>query len=341
MNTKAVSIVIPTYNAEKYIKNCLDSVRDQLGAEDEVIIIDDGSTDGTAAICRQYVCDQIHYYYQDNSGVSVARNRGLNCAKGDWILFVDADDALLPGSLSKAKGAINHKSEYIVLGSTSSTDKVTGKYPSSFQETNIDALKLLFSAAANKRQIPSGVSISHFNMWACWGRLYRKDLLCEYGISFDSELFLGEDLLFNVHYLLHIRTVDFLNDYGYYYRPNDGQVTARFQENRVVNTLRLIEKIKTLIGNGGVSDVLEGDINRFIADRCIACYEKYFKHPDNPLTKEERTRQFADFLNAPQISEALQKTSVFNLTSGKKAKYIWGIYVLLMKKRKIGILMKL
>ena len=57
MNTKAVSIVIPTYNAEKYIKNCLDSVRDQLGAEDEVIIIDDGSTDGTAAICRQYVCD--------------------------------------------------------------------------------------------------------------------------------------------------------------------------------------------------------------------------------------------------------------------------------------------
>ena len=71
MSTKAVSIIIPAYNAEKYIKNCLDSIKNQLDEEDEVLIVDDGSIDNTAEICKQYLNSKIHYIYQENSGVLV------------------------------------------------------------------------------------------------------------------------------------------------------------------------------------------------------------------------------------------------------------------------------
>lgn len=341
MITKAVSIIIPAYNAEKYIEGCLDSIKDQLDEEDEVLIIDDGSTDNTAKICEHYLNNQIHYIYQENSGVSAARNSGLNCAKGDWIFFVDADDYLFSGSLSKAKNAISSETELIVLGSTSSVDKVVIQQPSSFEETNKNSLRLLLSESANKLLMPSNIQQRHFNMWACWGRLYRKDILKKWKITFDSELFLGEDLLFNIIYLQRIHTVKFINEIAYYYRPNDSSVTARFQNKRVVNTLRLIEKIKKVLTDGQTIDELQDDFNRFIAGRCIACYKLYFNHPDNQLPKEERVKQFSEFLDIRDIDTAIQKTSIFNLSTGKKQRYEYGIYIMLMKKRKLKVLLSL
>lgn len=341
MIKKAVSIIIPTYNAEKYIDGCLDSIKDQLDEEDEVLIIDDGSTDGTAEICKHYVSNKIHYIYQENSGVSAARNNGLQYAKGDWIFFVDADDYLFSGSLSKAKNAISNETELIVLGSTSSVDEVLIQQKSFFIETNKNVLRLLLCESANKLLIPSNIQQRHFNMWACWGRLYRKDILKKWKITFDSELFLGEDLLFSINYLLKIDKVKFVDEIAYYYRPNDSSVTARFQINRVVNTLRLIEKIKMVLTDNQIIDELQDDFNRFIAGRCIACYKLYFKHPDNQQTKEQKVKQFSEFLDSQDIDIAIKKTSLFNLSIGKKQRYEYAIYIILMKKRKLKILLEL
>lgn len=341
MSTKAVSIIIPAYNAEKYIKNCLDSIKNQLDEEDEVLIVDDGSIDNTAEICKQYLNSKIHYIYQENSGVSKARNKGLNCAKGDWILFVDADDYLFPESLLKVKNAISDETELIVLGSTSLVNKILMKQSSYFEETNENSLKLLLSESANKGVIPTNIQQEHFNMWACWGRLYRKDILKKWKLTFDSELFLGEDLLFNVAYLLKIHTVKFIDEIVYYYRPNDGSVTARFQINRVVNTLRLVEKMKNILTDGQMIEELQDDFNRFIAGRCVACYKLYFNHPDNRLTKEEKIKSFSEFLDIKDIDMAIQKTSLFNLSVGKKQRYEYGIYIILMRKRKIRTLLNL
>ena len=341
MITKAVSIIIPAYNAEKYIKNCLDSIKDQLSEEDEVLIVDDGSTDNTAEICKQYLNNQIYYIYQENSGVSEARNKGLKCAKGNWTFFVDADDYLFPKSLLKAKNAISDETELIVLGSTSSVNKDIRHQSFTFEETNENALKLLLSGSANKGLIPAHIRQEHFNMWACWGRLYRKDILEKWKIAFDSDLFLGEDLLFNVAYLLKVHTVKFIDEIAYYYRPNDSSVTARFQRNRVVNTLRLIEKLKNILIDSQMIEELQDDFNRFIAGRCIACYKLYFNHPGNQLTRGEKIKHFSEFLDIKDIDMAIQETSLFNLSVGKKQRYEYGIYIMLMRKRRIKTLLNL
>ena len=89
-----VSIIIPAYNCEKYIFECLESVINQTYSNLEIIIIDDGSTDNTSEICQRFekIDNRIIYTWQENSGVSKARNKGIDLAKGKYIVFIDADD---------------------------------------------------------------------------------------------------------------------------------------------------------------------------------------------------------------------------------------------------------
>ncbi|MCX7846273.1 MAG: glycosyltransferase family 2 protein [Dictyoglomaceae bacterium] len=97
MNSKKlVSVIIPTYNCEKYIKNCIDSVLAQTYKNIEIIIIDDGSTDNTEKIIENYFKRKVIYLKQENKGPSISRNRGIRFSKGDYITFIDADDYLLP-----------------------------------------------------------------------------------------------------------------------------------------------------------------------------------------------------------------------------------------------------
>jgi len=95
-----VSAVIPACNAEKFIARAIDSVLKQTLPPNEIIVVDDGSTDATAEIIKSY-CDRIHYIYQQNAGASAARNTGIKAAAGQWIAFLDADDQWLPIFLQK------------------------------------------------------------------------------------------------------------------------------------------------------------------------------------------------------------------------------------------------
>lgn len=95
-----ISIIIPVYNAQKYIRECLESIKNQSYKELEVVIVNDGSNDGSEQIIQQYNdCLDLVYYRQSNQGVSAARNKGLELATGDWVFFLDADDYLAPDTM--------------------------------------------------------------------------------------------------------------------------------------------------------------------------------------------------------------------------------------------------
>jgi len=111
-----ISIVIPAYNAERYLAETLRSVFDQDHDDLEIIVVNDGSTDNTENIIHQFG-DRIQYIYQENSGVSAARNRGMAAATGEYLLFLDADDTLLPGSLSERVALISARPHIGILHS--------------------------------------------------------------------------------------------------------------------------------------------------------------------------------------------------------------------------------
>ena len=99
---KLVSIIIPVYNGRKYIKEAVDSALRQTHKRKEVIVVDDGSTDGLSDLMKQYIDNKlIKYVYQENRGLSAARNAGVKNAKGELVAFLDADDAFLPHKIEE------------------------------------------------------------------------------------------------------------------------------------------------------------------------------------------------------------------------------------------------
>ena len=110
-----ISIIIPVYNREKYIEECLNSILSQTFNDYEILLIDDGSNDNTGIICDKYAEEnkKIKVFHKKNGGVSSARNLGLRCAKGKWIIFVDSDDVLAKESLTIMNSIIN-KPNYIL-----------------------------------------------------------------------------------------------------------------------------------------------------------------------------------------------------------------------------------
>ena len=95
-----ISVIIPLYNKENAVANCLESITKHIDYDVEIIVIDDGSTDNSAQIVKSFQDERIKYFRKPNGGVSSARNLGLEYAKGDWIIYIDADDYFLPDALT-------------------------------------------------------------------------------------------------------------------------------------------------------------------------------------------------------------------------------------------------
>ena len=115
MNEPLISVLIAAYNAEKYLSEALDSVYAQDYCPIEVVLVDDGSTDGTAAVARRYTTQGLQYHHQSNQGVAATRNACLSFATGEFIAFIDADDIWLPGKLSSQMAAIEQRPEADVI----------------------------------------------------------------------------------------------------------------------------------------------------------------------------------------------------------------------------------
>ena len=122
-----ISIIVPVYNASLYLRECLDSILTQSYTDYELILVDDGSTDGSEAILSAYrdAYPCIKLIRQENKGVSAARNRGLDCAVGEWVAFIDADDYLLPGALALlVDRAYTTKADVVIANAMKNEDGV-------------------------------------------------------------------------------------------------------------------------------------------------------------------------------------------------------------------------
>ena len=129
MEDKCVSIILPVYNAVNYIEKTITSVLNQTYKNFELIIVDDGATDGTSEICRNYAQKdyRISYYKQNNFGTAVARNRGIELAKGEYIAFLDHDDEYLPHFLEELLEISEEDDELIKCGVIFREEYINGK----------------------------------------------------------------------------------------------------------------------------------------------------------------------------------------------------------------------
>lgn len=208
------SIIIPAYNAEGYLQRCLDSIFCQTFSSYEVICINDGSTDGTAYILEQY--PQVKVISQDNHGMATARNRGLEMAQGDYIMFVDSDDRICPNALGILAPQLS--GEDIVGFGTQIYNESTDTYTDNpIQHT---ATMTGWDYFNRHRLTASPV---HF---VCiWQRAYRREFINDNNLRFVDGLRRAEDDLFTTMAMLYARCIKTIADCLYIYHLRASSIT--------------------------------------------------------------------------------------------------------------------
>jgi glycosyltransferase involved in cell wall biosynthesis len=221
-----VSIIIPVYNAEKYLVECIESLLVQTLKECEFIFINDGSKDSSLEILERYkkMDSRIILINQENQGVSIARNQGLSVATGEFVGFVDADDYI-------------EKDMYEVLYNTakqSDCDVVISKYESVIDGRKvISSLPFPLETCINKDYIQKEILpyfIKSDSLNAIWNKIYRNKILKEREMRFPEKITLGEDGLFNICIFSNIDKVFFTSYCGYHYRDVAGSATRKISE---------------------------------------------------------------------------------------------------------------
>ena len=217
-----VSVIVPVYNGEAYLEKCIESLENQTYENLEIIIVNDGSTDGTGAVCVRLKkrFDNIHVISTEDAGVSAARNAGIRAAKGTYITFVDADDRLRPRAVEVLYGCISETGSDVAgcrfysFGNDAQWQSFLGK------RYRIEEPRTYAPAEYLKEQVLNGNS-------RCWSKLYRRAAVGNLG--FQEGLTIGEDMLFLVRLPPYIRSVSEISypGYGYYQNPK-GAMNRRF-----------------------------------------------------------------------------------------------------------------
>ena len=210
-----LSVIIPAWNAAETLRSCVESVlAATAGVEAEVIVVDDGSTDGTAVLLREMAArhGEIRPLFQENRGVSAARNRGLDAAGGEWVLFADADDRLENGSLAHGKTACTEAADLIIGRSECSGQE---RYP----------WRGLFPAGhvATPAELPA----KGYLRGSICGCLFRRSFLIDNDLRFPEGVSLSEDTVFFGSCLARARGVGFWDKLYYRITPRPGSASRQ------------------------------------------------------------------------------------------------------------------
>lgn len=221
-----ISIIVPVYNAEKKIKETIESILNQISTECEIILINDGSIDDSGKICDLYdkKNKNIRVIHQRNSGPSTARNRGITEAKGDFITFVDADDQLDKSWFSNINSIIKKDNpDLIISGYKNFRVRNSG---AGGIENFIPKPDVVHGRENILLLIPYLIEEKIFN--PLWNKVYRTKFIKEKKMELNPKYKLGEDFLFNLEYLGSIEKVILLDKALYHYITNDNSLTESY-----------------------------------------------------------------------------------------------------------------
>lgn len=216
MNQILLSFVVPVYNVESYLRECVESLVDCKSELIEVILIDDGSTDNSGMLCdtlsQEYDC--VSCIHQKNAGVSTARNVGISVARGKYILFVDADDRMKHGSVSAiVQWAPNANIDICFL-------QAIDFYPDGKSADHGDSITASGIYGKSKTEVYEYLATRPKFPGSVWAKVFRKSFLENNKILFPPELFSGEDLVFIMNCFLSADSFDALDMPCYEYRRN-------------------------------------------------------------------------------------------------------------------------
>lgn len=232
MNTPRIFVVIPVYNAEATLSACTSSLKAQTFTDWQAVLVDDGSTDGSAALCDA-ICaadSRFQVIHQPNGGPTAARNAGMDIMRGEAVTFLDSDDILPPEFLQELWNALEGRDLVICSIEEHRLD-------GSQQRMALSAKG--YSTAAYLRALVLG-EFPPLLALSCVNKLYRIDLLQQYSIRQPANIHRGEDAVFNLRYLHHARQIAAIDTTSYRYLRHENSLMSRHVESIAAGEGQLI-----------------------------------------------------------------------------------------------------
>ena len=267
MNDSKITIVVTVYNKERYIKRCLKSVFDQTDTDFKLIVVDDGSTDKSYSICKKYCkCLDYQVISQVHGGASAARNKGIEIANTDYILFVDGDDYILPETIEVLNNAINHQADLIVFGINYAGEDGSVMFKSMLPE------RLYNTEAAIHDNL---VNLWDSNlMYSSCNKLFSAEIIRRNNLFFKNKDF-GEDLTFVCDYTKYCGSIYSINKCLYTYREHSSNSQSKKYRKNLFEIRKdeYYELVRYFYDVGCLNnDSLEFISRRYI-ERIIGCIE--------------------------------------------------------------------
>lgn len=238
-----ISVIVPVYNVEKYLPQCLDSILGQTYEALELILVDDGSPDNCGAICDEYARkdSRIRVLHQENRGQSVARNRGVAEARGDWICFVDSDDFLHPQTLELLYQAAQEENCDISLCDWLEADTCPDSF---FAGKKLSCERISTQEASLLALYDSGA----YPGWLAWGKLIRREIVTAYPFT-EGRIY--EDNEAATHWVCMTPAIAKVPEALYFYRVNPESVTRVTFNVKKLDYLWALESILVHYGSIG------------------------------------------------------------------------------------------
>lgn len=302
-----VSIIVPVYKVEQYIRECLDSIKQQTFLDWECLLIDDGSPDNSGKICDEYAQEDARFkvFHVENGGVSRARNIGLDNMMGEWVMFVDSDDAIAVKTLDTCLDKVEkNKLDVLQFSFTRSKKCIGGD-----DGIHTDVLSHAEYAKSKKIQVCAA------------GSLLRASTIQENNIRFDTTLKLAEDQLFVYEYMDLSKRFMRIGDQLYYYRDSPNSAT-RHQKLEDVKS-----SIDRLAGYKCKSPHWQGDIDHMLVSFLICLIL-------NPSVSTKDIKELTIKANLTDTSHLTGSYSLFYHVS--KINVILAIYLIKIKFRFLG-----
>ena len=313
-----ISIIVPVYNVEEYLEECLESIRKQTYQDIEVILVNDGSTDGSKAICERYCKEnrRFHLLNQENQGLSAARNTGVAASRGEFIVFVDSDDMILANYLETLMHYMREDVDIVESQFTVSNEEFLAK---SFKEPSIlfegnsqEAVKIFTKHVLNVNAVT---------------KLYRRSIV-EAVPYIDGVIF--EDVYCGIGMLKYIRKMIKIDYVGYYYRVRLGSIMHREFSPKNLDIFTVCDKLIELYADR--EDLLPY-VGSFLVHLATMHYHSYVKK-GNPY-REFYNQKLAEYVTLtkknPELARSSRLIKLYNICPKYYNSIVFPIYYAIWK----------
>ena len=278
-----ISIIIPVYNVENYLKKCLDSITEQTYKDIEIILIDDGSKDNSGIICDQYasIDKRVIVIHKNNNGVSAARNDGIKLASGEYVCFVDSDDWIDTDYIELAVCELKQHKPSLLVNNYKKINNYGKIYTRRFIEKRI---------TLKKEEAITQLAKQDYFDWCPFACFYKTDE-CK-NIGFDKNIHFGEDLLFKYRFITNSSyPIVYIPMAKYYYFDRASSACNSYGLIKRLDALIVFETIISEVQNNGLAKKYFSDMyrNSLVEDLVIAKFDDVDTNVEQQLRSKLRS----------------------------------------------------